>query len=91
MQRLSERQLTDIHIFCADLWHTKFIPTMYVVSTEASMQVSIDIEALDTLPEHVPSAARLDNAPDADDMVVGVLTELGPLSIVDLSNPGGAA
>ena len=91
MQGLSERQLTDIHIFCADLRHTKFIQTMYVVSTEASMQVSIDIEALDTLPEHVLSAARLDDPPDADEMVVGVLTALGPLPIVDLTNPGGVS
>ena len=55
------------------------------------MQVSIDIEALDTLPERVPSAARLDDHPDADEMVVGVLTALPPLPIVDLSNPGGVS
>ena len=64
---------------------------MYVVRTEESMQVSIDIEALDTLPEHVPSAARLDDAPDADEMGVGVFTALGPLPIVDMSNSGGAS
>jgi hypothetical protein len=89
MQRLSERQLTDIHIFCSDLWHTKYERTMYVVCTEASMQVSIDIEALDTPLERVSSGGRLDNHPDADEMVVGVLTALVPLPIGDASNPGG--
>ena len=91
MQRLSERQLTDIHIFCSDLWRTKFIQTMYVVSTEASMQLSIDIEALDTLPERAPSAARLDDNPDADEVVVGALPAIAPLPIVGLSNPGGVS
>lgn len=53
------------------------------------MQVSIDIEALDTLLEHAPSAARLDDHLDADEMVGGGLTALTPLPIVDASNPGG--
>ena len=91
MQRLSERQLTDIYIFCSDLWHTKYERTMYVVRTEASMQVSIDIEALDRLLERAPLAARLDDHTEADEMVVGVLTALAPLTIVDLSNPGGVS
>ena len=91
MQRLSERQLTDIHIFCADLWHTKYERTMYVVRTEASMQVSIDIEALDTHLERAPSAARLDDHADADEMVVGVLMARAPLTIVDMSSPGGVS
>jgi hypothetical protein len=90
MQRLSERQLTDIHIFCSDLWHTKYERTMYVVCTEASMQVSIDTEALDTLLERVPSAARLDDRTDADEMV-GVLTAFVPLPVVDVSNLGGVS
>ena len=64
---------------------------MYVVSTEASMQVSIEIEALDTLPERVPSAARLDDHPNADEMVVGVLPAIAPLPIVGLSSPGGVS
>jgi hypothetical protein len=64
---------------------------MYIVRTEASMQVSIDIEALDTLLKRAPSAARLDDHPDADEMVVGVLPAIAPLPIVDLSNPGGVS
>jgi hypothetical protein len=55
------------------------------------MQVSIDIEALDTLLEHVPSAARLDDHLDADEMVVAVLKALTPLPIVDMSSPGGVS
>ena len=89
MQRLSERQLTDIHIFCANVWHTKYKRAVYFVCTEASMQVSIDTEALDTLLERAPSAGRLDDRTDVDEMVVGVLTAFVPLHAVDMSNPGG--
>jgi hypothetical protein len=62
---------------------------MYVMCTEASMQVRIDIEARDTLLERAPSAARLDDHTDADEVVVEVLTALALLTIVDVSNPGG--
>jgi hypothetical protein len=62
---------------------------VYVVRTEASMQLSIDIEALDTLQERTRSAARLDGHLDADEMVVGVLTAFAPLPIVD--NAGGVS
>jgi hypothetical protein len=54
------------------------------------MQVSIDIEALDTLLERAPSA-RLDDHTDADEMVVGVLTAFAPLPTVVLSKPGGVS
>lgn len=53
------------------------------------MQVRIDIEARDTLLERALSAGRLDDHTDADEMVVEVLTALAPLTIVDVSNPGG--
>jgi hypothetical protein len=60
------------------------------------MQVSIDIEALDTLLERVSSAASLDDYGDADEIVVGVLTARVPPPtarvpppIVDMSKPGG--
>jgi len=91
MQRLSERQLTDIHIFCANLWHIKYIQTMYLVRTEASMQVSIDIEALDIVLERAPSAAHFDDHRGADQMVVGVVAALAPLPIVDVPNLGGVS
>jgi len=55
------------------------------------MQVSIDIEALDTHLERAPSAARLDDHADADEMVVGVLMARAPLTIVDMSSPGGVS
>jgi hypothetical protein len=53
------------------------------------MQVSIDIEAHATLLKRAPSAPRLDDHADADERVVGVLTIFVPLSVVDMSNPGG--
>ena len=61
---------------------------MYVVCTEASMQVSIDIEALDTLMERVPSPTCLDGHTDAGEMVVGVLTAFVPPPVVGMSNRG---
>jgi hypothetical protein len=54
------------------------------------MQISIDIEALDTLLERAPSAARRADHLDADEMVGAALTALAPLPIVDASNPGGS-
>jgi len=91
MQRLSERQLTDIHIFCADLWHTKYEQKMYVVRMEASMQASIGIEAIDTILERAPSAVAIGGRADGDDVVVGVFTDLAPLLPAGMSNSRGVS
>lgn len=64
---------------------------MYVVSTEASMHVSIDIEALDTLSERVPSAARLDDHRNADEMFVGMFPAMAPLPIANSASAGGVS